>query len=124
MVHLLGVSDDSLIAAGGKLYWIGLEGEDAGKVKYAWPDGPETPGYGRGVLAGDSVLWPMHDEIHVFDGATGQQKKVLSLESRDATGGNLLVTEQRLLIATGEELVALGAHAQPPDQPPRKLAGR
>jgi len=124
VVHLLGVSDDSLIAAGGKLHWIGLKGEEAGKVKYSWPDGPETPGYGRGVLAGDCVLWPTRDTIHVFDRASGQQKKVISLEGRDATGGNLLVTERRLLIASGDELVALGVHARPPDQPPTKLARR
>ena len=49
---LLGIAGDSLIAGGGRLYWIGLSGPDRGRVKHVWPDGPDRPGYGRGLI------WP------------------------------------------------------------------
>ena len=128
-VHLLGVSGDALIAGGDKLYWIDLRGdnlkeEKAGKVKHVWPEGPERLGYGRGVLAGDCVLWPSRENIYVFEAATGRQKKVVSLVAHGATGGNLLVTERHLLITTADELVAFSPDGQPPEVPAERLARR
>ena len=111
VVHLLGVSGDALIASGSKLYWIGLKGEEAGKVKHVWPDGHEKLGYGRGVLAGDCVYWPTREKIYVFDQSTGRQKKAVSLVARGATGGNLLVAPGCLLIADSDELVAFRQQA-------------
>jgi len=106
-VHLLGVAGDTLIAGGDRLYWIGLKAEEAGKVKHVWPLGHERLGYGRGVLAGDCVLWPTREKIYVFDQATGAPKKEISLVARGTTGGNLLVAPGYLLIAGNDELVAL-----------------
>jgi outer membrane protein assembly factor BamB len=107
VVHLLGTTAEDLIAAGQKLYWIGLKGEDRGRVKHVWPDGPEKLGYGRGVLAGDSVLWPTREKIYVFDQKTARQRHVIDLVPRGITGGNLLVAHGQLLIATTTELIAL-----------------
>jgi len=124
IVHLLGVSGDNLIASGHKLYWISLKADEAGRVKHVWPLGSEKLGYGRGVLAGDCVLWPTREKIYLFDRATGQQKKAVSLVVRGAAGGNLLVTERHLLIATSDELIAFGAGRPPPERPHEKLASR
>jgi outer membrane protein assembly factor BamB len=108
VVHLLGTTAEHLIASGDRLYWIGLRGADRGRVKHVWPDGPDKLGYGRGVLAGEDVLWPTREKIYVFDQKTARQKKVIDLVPRGAGGGNLLVAGGRLLIATGRELIALG----------------
>ena len=108
VVHLLGTTAEHLIAGGGKLYWIGLKGADRGRVKHLWPRGGEKPGYGRGVLAGDSVLWPTREKIYLLDQKTARPEKVIDLVARGASGGNLLVAGGRLLIATGTELIALG----------------
>lgn len=105
--HLLGTAGDWLIAGGRRLYWISLKEEDRGRVKHVWPDGAEGPGYGRGVLAGQSILWPTRDKLYVFDQQTAQPKKVVNLTAREAAGGNLLVAGGRLLIATASELIAL-----------------
>ena len=78
-------------------------------MKHVWPDGPERPGYGRGVLAGDSVLWPTRDKIcTIFRPADRPAAEGRSTWlPRGAAGGNLLVADGRLLIATGSELIAL-----------------
>jgi outer membrane protein assembly factor BamB len=107
VVHLLGATTEHLIAGGKKLYWIGLKGEERGRVKHVWPDGPEKPGSGRGVLAGNSVLWPAGKKIYLFDQKTARPKKVIDLAARGASGGNLLLADGHLLIATGTELIAL-----------------
>ena len=73
-------------------------------MKHVWPDGAERPGYGRGVLAGDSVLWPTRDKLYVFDQQTAQPRKVVDLAARGASGGNLLVADGRLLIATEQRI--------------------
>ena len=54
-VHLLGVGGGNLIASGDHLWWIDVEG---GKVMAKWPE--QSPsGYGRGILAGDKIYWPL-----------------------------------------------------------------
>ena len=90
-------------------------------MKHVWPDGPERPGYGRGVLAGDSVLWPTRDKLYVFDQQTAQPRKVVDLAARGASGGNLLVADGRLLIATESELIAIGPHGGKPHDKELKL---
>jgi outer membrane protein assembly factor BamB len=122
VVHLLGVAGDTLIASGNKLYWIGLEGQQRGKLQHVWPDGPQRLGYGRGMLAGGQVWWPTRESIYLFDQATGQLRKQIPLVPRGLTGGNLLVAGDRLLIATGSELVALGTQASAPSQERDRMA--
>jgi len=118
VVHLLGVAGEQLLASGGKLYWIDLA---SGQIRHVWPDGPEKPGYGRGVLAGNSVLWPTRQKIYVFDHKTAKPLKVIDLAPLGLTGGNLVVAGGRLLVATATELVALGAQATGPKPPPPEL---
>jgi len=109
--YLLGTTERHLIAGGGKLYWIALRGEKRGRVEHVWPDGPEKPGYGRGLLTADKVLWPTRERIHEFDPRTARPTGVIDLVPRGATGGNLLVADGRLLIATDAELIALRREA-------------
>ncbi len=111
--QLLGTAGDCLIAAGRRLYWIGLKDQQRGQLRHAWPEGQDKPGYGRGVLAAGCVLWPTRETVYVFDAQTAELKKALDLVHLAARGGNLLVADGRLLVATGRELIALGKSAQP-----------
>lgn len=120
VVHLLGVAGEKLIAGGHRLYWLGLDGADQGKVKSVWPDGHEKLGHGRGLLAGNLVYWPAREQIYVFDQQTAELKKQISLLPRGLTGGNLLIADGRLLIATSDELIAM---AEQPAAPPKGEAG-
>ena len=81
-VALLGVADQWLIAGGRELYWISLKDENRGRVEHVWPDGAEKPGYGRGVLAGDCVLWTTGDNLYVFDQRSAQPRRVVDLCAR------------------------------------------
>ncbi len=107
VVHLLGVAGDRLIASGRKLYWIELAGPRAGNIAHVWPEGDDKPGYGRGVLAGDCVLWPTRDKIYVFHQQTAALRREIDLAPLGLRGGNLLVSDGHLLIATSGELVLL-----------------
>lgn len=122
-VHLLGVAGEHLIASGGKLYWIALRGEKRGRVCHVWPDGPDRPGYGRGLLAGRDVLFPTRERICAFDQLTAEPRKVIDLMPQAARGGNLVPAGDRLLIASDRELIALGPGAAS-DEPPAGLACR
>ena len=79
-------------------------------MKHVWPDGAEGPGYGRGLLAGKDVLWPTRDKLYIFDAVSARPRKVIDLAARGAAGGNLLVADGRLLIATENELIAMATH--------------
>jgi outer membrane protein assembly factor BamB len=118
VLHLLGVSGNQLIAAGQRLYWIGLRDEHRGQIEHVWPDGAEKLGYGRGLLAGDCVLWPTRQKIFALDQKTAQPRKAIDLAPLGITGGNLLVADGRLLIATDNELIALGqgGESRTPDE--------
>jgi hypothetical protein len=103
-VHLLGVGHGNLLASGDALWWIDAR---QGKVLRRWPD--TTPhGYGRGVLAGDQVIWPTASELYVFqqDGEHRLPRDPIPLSERGAVGGNLVVAGGLLLIASPDKLFA------------------
>jgi outer membrane protein assembly factor BamB len=114
VLHLLGIAGDHLVACGEKLYWIDVKPGQQGRVKHVWPGGDDKPGYGRGILAGDQVLWPARENIYVFDARTAQPRKVFDLRPQGLTGGNLLVVGGRLLIVTDKEVVLMGAQGGSP----------
>jgi outer membrane protein assembly factor BamB len=74
-VHLLGVAGDSLIAGGRRLYWIDRQ---SGQIRHVWPDGPEKPGCGRGVLAGNVVFWPTRQKIYVLSTKTAEPLRAIA----------------------------------------------
>jgi outer membrane protein assembly factor BamB len=128
VVHLLGTvsnasasGGDCLIAGGSKLYWIDIAGPRAGNIAHVWPEGDEKLGYGRGLLAGAYVLWPTREKIYVFHQQTARLKREIELAPLGARGGNLLVADGRLLIATPNELIALGTRAGRKKEPRAEL---
>ncbi len=113
VVHLLGVSQDCLIASGRKLVWINAVGSEAGKVRSYWPEGHEQIGYGRGFLSRDHVWWPTRSDIFVFDRRSAQLVRQIDLAPRGAMGGHLLVARGQLLIASRDRLTAFSAASGP-----------
>jgi outer membrane protein assembly factor BamB len=107
VVHLLGATDDWLIAAGHRLYWINLKPAAQGRVERVWPQGNERLGYGRGVLADGRVYWPVRGKILRFNLRTGEPEKTIDLAPLGVPGGNLVAAGGRLLVATPHELVGL-----------------
>ena len=118
VIHLLGVGGGHLIASGDRLYWFRMA--DDGKLFARWPDGDDPRGYGRGVLAGNNVLWPTREAIEIFDQVTAQWINEIPLadhrramDGSDVTGGNLLVVDDQLFIAGAKKLVALRGTSAP-----------
>ncbi len=120
IVHLLGSSGDVLNVSGDHLYWIDLQ---SGRVLTQFPRGgnsgaglagPGPRGFGRGVISGRQIYWPTRESIYVFaqqpvKSPTGwhpQGVRDIQLASRGATGGNLVIAQGVLLIASGDRLYA------------------
>ncbi len=108
-VNLLGVADDYLIAGGWRLYWINLKGQRAGHVAHLWPEGNEKLGYGRGILTERLAVFPTRDTIYLFDRQTAKPEKSIDLRPLGASGGNVFLAEEGMIIATGSELFCLQA---------------
>jgi outer membrane protein assembly factor BamB len=118
-VHVLGVLGDTLVASGDKLWGFDVS---EGKVRAVWPDSGPPRGFGRGVLMGDEVIWPTRQELYHFrldrrvvrDPDTGRAKeyfwwqntRIDNLLQHSATGGNLVVAKDHLLIASSDTLYA------------------
>ncbi|MHB8951419.1 MAG: outer membrane protein assembly factor BamB family protein [Pirellulaceae bacterium] len=115
-VHLLGVAEDALLASGDYLYWLDAA-SGAVRGQFPAPRGqlsghamPAPRGFGRGVLAGREVYWPTRERIYVFDQASGRQmRQPIDLAAIGCQGGNLVVQQGVLLVASADELVAFNA---------------
>ena len=114
--HLLGVvSSDSgskLVVSGHSLRTLDVETGREGWRVLASNDITER-GYGRGVLAGDAVLWPTREGLRILDAASGQPRRNIPFNTPDSaeTGGNVLVAGGMLLIAQPDKLVAYGEYS-------------
>lgn len=135
VVHLLGIHGDTLVASGDRLYWIDA---NTGRVLTQFPGGsataaglaaPSPRGLGRGILAGEHVWFPTRDSVFVFDiqpaatdfGFQPRLAREIALSPRGVTGGNLVLADGVLLIATGDRLVAfdeLGPTVEAPTEVP------
>jgi hypothetical protein len=105
IVHLLGVAGTRLLAGGNHLWSIDV---DTGTVRWRFGfDDADGYGYGRGVIVGDQVVWPTHEEVFAVDLATGQMRRRLRLyESLGLSGGNIIAAGNRLLITGPDHLTA------------------
>jgi outer membrane protein assembly factor BamB len=118
VIHLLGVGGDRLVASGDYLYWLDVY---TGRIVGQFPPPrvttpgharPSPRGHGRGVLVGDKVYWPTRDSILVFGQRTVRTEsgvephlvREIELTPRGATGGNLVVAGDVLIIAATDQL--------------------
>lgn len=108
--HLLGVVDGRLIASGRQLWALSVQnGRPVWPEQRVGSDDPRGHGYGRGVIAGWSIYWPLREEIWRVDVRTGAlQARHAIQQALGETGGNLVIANGILLIAQGQRLVALG----------------
>jgi hypothetical protein len=79
---------------------------------------PRPRGFGRGVLAGREVYWPTRERIYVFDQGAGRQvRQPIELAAMGVQGGNLVIHEGVMLVASAGELVAFNATGRIEMQP-------
>lgn len=137
-VHLLGADDDYLVVSGDRLTWLDLRTgvvlcrfPEAGAADDRWVRAAPSPlGCGRGLLAGETVVWPTRDAIYQFDlrpklAEAGSQTQrwtpvghgaAQDLSLRGLQGGNLTWSRNILLVAGQDRLTALATF--PLDAPP------
>jgi hypothetical protein len=125
-IHLLGVGQEHLIASGDYLYWFDVY---TGRLMSQFPAPhrslpghakPSPHGYGRGILADKLVYWPTRESIFVFDqrirqqsqGRTPQVIQKIELASQGVTAGNLVLTDDSLLIAAQNRLIVFDRDAK------------
>ncbi|MDB5352676.1 MAG: hypothetical protein JWN86_3923, partial [Planctomycetota bacterium] len=113
VIHLLGVAKGRLIATGDRVYSFSLK--DGAMLK-AWPDGPSGfEGYGRGLLAGDSIYWPTKTDIYVLDqssGAPGDREPIRLMQHHGIGGGNLAVGDGYLVVAQRDALIVFAQNSR------------
>lgn len=109
--HILGVTGEgAVIVSGDRLWALDLA---TGQVRWQLGnDEPAETGYGRGLLAGDLIYWPKHQEILMVRQRDGTLFSRRNLEANHGApfdkGGNLSMTEGFLLVAQPDRLVAYG----------------
>jgi outer membrane protein assembly factor BamB len=127
IVHLLGVADGHLIGSGEGLYWFdAYNGQLAAQVSGDFHPSEgharqEPRGCGRGLLANKNVYWPTRESIFVFDqriiktesGWNPVLLRDIDLVSRRVAGGNLVMVDGILLIASGDHLYAFNESGLP-----------
>lgn len=117
--NLLGVTANTLVVSGNQLFGI-----DRANGALRWKTGyldPEGFGYGRGLLAGDNVYWPLREELLVVDTERGLLRQRIALHAlQGTTGGNLIVAGDQLLIAQPHRVTAFGNHGMVPVSPGQK----
>lgn len=120
VVHLLGVGQDRLLASGDCLYWLDIyTGRTVGQFPRSAMGAPgrarpNPRGWGRGTLAGSYVYWPTRESIFVLEQRTEPTPlgweptlvREIPLGPRGAAGGNLVIVDGMLLIATADRLYA------------------
>lgn len=105
IVHLLGIAGSTLIAGGDHLWAIDVE---TGRPRWRFGyDDATAFGYGRGAVIGDRIFWPTREDLFAIDVATGAAvRRVRLRESLGVSGGHVIVSDDRLLIAGPDHLTA------------------
>ncbi len=104
--QLVGVRAGRVVAAGEELWGLDVE---TGAVRWrVLGDDAGTPFLGQAVLDGNRLYACTAGELFVIDVATGAMVQRVPLwEEHGVRGGRLVLAEDRLLVASSEELVAL-----------------
>jgi len=121
--HLLGRIDDVLVASGDRLVWIDAR---TGHQLSSWPQGapeqsrsarPAVRGWGRGVIADRTIVFPTANRLWLFDiqldairGADQRQwlvprpTGVIELGPHGFAGGQVIVIGDRMILMTADRL--------------------
>ena len=127
-VFMLGGDDDYLVVSGDRLTWID---QRSGAVLCRFPEGgaaddrwvraaPSPLGCGRGLVTGNTVLWPTRNALYQFSvrptlaaeqrWAPVGQGAAVDLKLRGLRGGNLSWSRGVLLVAGNDRLTAVGTY--------------
>ena len=115
---IMGVAGDSVIVASDRLAWFDIF---TGRLKAVFPGaraaGPTSPapspcGAGRGILAGDEILWPTSNGIvHLRQTLDADRQPVRSRQvtryASPYSAGNLIAADGVLLMASDRDLSAI-----------------
>lgn len=125
-IQLLGTAGDSLLISGDRLIWLDKR---SGALQASFPGNttpllagalPSPRGLGRGTIAGQFVYWPTSGEILVFPAepacpTAGQACPSLvgrlPMQPGGSAGGNVVLADDVLLVATPSRLMAFPAPA-------------
>ncbi len=106
--HVLGVVKNRLVVSGNELWILNAT---TGKIEFPTHPAPgrhpEFDGYGRGLIAGETIFWPTRSKIEIRNLA-GQRVK----QPKPHAGGNLAAAGDLLLLAEPRRLVAFSNFAQ------------
>ena len=106
--HILGIVKNRLVLSGNHLWILNAHSGAIETPAQLPPDNnPEFDGYGRGIIAGDTIFWPTRSTIELRD-LTGQRTK----QPEPFPGGNLAVAGDLLLSAEPRRLIAYSNFAQ------------
>lgn len=122
VIHLLGVARERVILTT-RTPFPGILALEAstGRLLRDWlhpADGSELPTYGRGLLAGDQVLWPTRDGLRILRQEDGEPLLLDGLvpvptEERLRYLGNLAANDDYLVVTSAEELLVYGPEKSP-----------
>uniref|UniRef100_A0A7C4QSG0 Pyrrolo-quinoline quinone repeat domain-containing protein n=1 Tax=Schlesneria paludicola TaxID=360056 RepID=A0A7C4QSG0_9PLAN len=124
LTHLLGVARGRLIASGNSLWAFHAQ---TGQIDWSVRQvEPEDFGHGRGWLAGECIYWPTRRALLVVAQQSGHvlREHPLALPHRPRTGGNVVISQNALVIASGDRLSVYGEFAGPHPTDPRRLSQR
>jgi len=128
-VHLLGVCNGRLVATGDVTYWFEFRG---GGLNLIWPslnDGFRPRG--RGLIAGDQVIWPAFQAGHPRLITVGLKSRINGAVAKDQVAhppqdvpavGNVIAAGKYMVIATGDRLYVF--HPKSATATPEKTGGR
>jgi hypothetical protein len=104
VVHLLGATDRHWVVSGDRVLWLDRY---SGRLEGLYPDvlEPEGGGRGRGLLAGEQVVFPMSGSLKVLAAPTPPENQVavlgqVDLGVRGMQGANLFRSSDWLILAT------------------------
>ena len=108
--HLITVRDGRAIVSGHSLFAL-----DVHSGRIAWQRRTRQQhqfGHGRGLVAGGVVYWPTRELLHLIDFDSGQPvRQPVRLDVRGCQGGNLMLSQQKLVICGGGQITVLGPFA-------------
>jgi hypothetical protein len=104
VVHLLGATDRHWVVSGERVLWLDRY---SGRLEALYPEVLESQdgGRGRGLLAGEQVVFPMSGSLQVLAAPTPSENQVavvgqVDLGVRGMQGANLFRNSDWLLLAT------------------------
>ena len=119
--HLLGVTNETVIASGNSLWSLQLE---TGEIhwKHHHRD-PEFFGFGRGLLTEKEVWWPTRDSIYRISSSSGRLvSQPVSLRQKGGKGGHLFLYGGKLVVIEPLRMIVYDDQAREIKPPTRGLS--